>query len=572
MRDLEFGINAKDRTAPAFDSAESRAKRFNSQLDKTSSAYALAGAGAKAFAAAFTIAGIEQFGRIVRNVIGDAADLVDLADKVGVATDDLQRMQYGFKLAGIEAGEVDGLLTQWSKRIGEAYTQGGRLADILKANGIALTDGEGHLRSSVDLMRDYAELISRAGSDQERMTLALAGFGKAGDGMVLALRDGAAGFDKLMKAADDAGGVLDEEILRKAAEIDDAFDKIWRNFEINAKSAILTSAGAIDDIISKLRSGFQQEGLANAGALMGSLVGQPLKGGRLPSELERRFNAAFGEPEENDALVRMLRDRFAPKTIIPDDTSDRTASTKAATEQASAYDKVIQKLNEERDALGLSATEQKVFNELRRAGVTLASAEGRAIANLVSDIERQRAATEALAAQTEFLKSSTASFFTEMRQGFQAGEGVLASFGNAFGSLVDTMAVKVEERLAGNLIDLLMSSSSGVGFNPLNFLFPGAGGFTPNTTYGKFIGAYATGTESAPGGWSLVGEQGPELMNVPRGARILSADRTAKAIGGGPPVIIHMNVQTPDVEGFRRSENQIAARLNRVMARGARNN
>ena len=92
------------------------------------------------------------------------------------------------------------------------------------------------------------------------------------------------------------------------------------------------------------------------------------------------------------------------------------------------------------------------------------------------------------------------------------------------------------------------------------------------STYGKFIGAYATGTESVPGGWSLVGEQGPELMNVPRGARILSADRTAKALGGGSPVVIHMNIQTPDVEDFRRSENQIAARLNRAMARGARNN
>ncbi|MBX9456122.1 MAG: hypothetical protein KL863_08925 [Rhizobium sp.] len=108
MRDLEFGINAKDRTAPAFDSAEARAKRFNSQLDKTSSSYALAGTAAKAFAAAFTLAGIEQFGRIVRGVITEAADLVDLADKVGVAADDLQRLQWGFKLAGIEAGEVDG--------------------------------------------------------------------------------------------------------------------------------------------------------------------------------------------------------------------------------------------------------------------------------------------------------------------------------------------------------------------------------------------------------------------------------------------------------------------------------
>ena len=32
---------------------------------------------------------------------------------------------------------------------------------------------------------------------------------------------------------------------------------------------------------------------------------------------------------------------------------------------------------------------------------------------------------------------------------------------------------------------------------------------------------YASGTESAPGGMALVGEKGPEIMHVPRGAQII---------------------------------------------------
>ncbi|MBX9456121.1 MAG: hypothetical protein KL863_08920 [Rhizobium sp.] len=444
-------------------------------------------------------------------------------------------------------------------------------------------------------MRDYAELISRAGSDQERMTLALAGFGKVGDGMVLALRDGARGFDQLMAKADEAGGVLDEEILRKAAEIDDAFDKMWRNFEINAKSAILSSVVALDTHSASIMNFFK--GISNYTALeqmfataekgarlvegQVTLIGKGLdliqngpvqgtKGGRLSElSLQNRINDAFGPAQENEALARMLRDRFAPKTVIPgSDSADRKGSTAAAREQASAYEKVIEKLNQEREVLGLNSTEQKIVNELRRAGVTLVSAEGRAIAALVSDIERQRKATEALAEQTEFLKSSTASFFTTFRQGVQAGEGALDSLGNAFLGFIDTLAVKTEERLAGSLIDRLMGSTAGVGFNPFSFLFPSA----PFNPAGK-VGLFAKGTESAPGGWSIVGEEGPELINVPRGSRILSADRTAKAMGSGQaPTVIHFHIQTPDVEGFRRSENQIAARLNRVMARGARNN
>jgi hypothetical protein len=32
-----------------------------------------------------------------------------------------------------------------------------------------------------------------------------------------------------------------------------------------------------------------------------------------------------------------------------------------------------------------------------------------------------------------------------------------------------------------------------------------------------------------------------------------------------------MNVSTPDVQGFQRSQGQIAAQVNRVLARGQRN-
>ena len=38
-----------------------------------------------------------------------------------------------------------------------------------------------------------------------------------------------------------------------------------------------------------------------------------------------------------------------------------------------------------------------------------------------------------------------------------------------------------------------------------------------------------------------------------------------------PPVHVTMNVSTPDADGFRRSQTQIAAQLGRAMARGQRN-
>lgn len=45
--------------------------------------------------------------------------------------------------------------------------------------------------------------------------------------------------------------------------------------------------------------------------------------------------------------------------------------------------------------------------------------------------------------------------------------------------------------------------------------------------------AFAVGTNYAPGGISLVGERGPELLSLPRGSRVTPAAQTAAALNGG---------------------------------------
>lgn len=44
--------------------------------------------------------------------------------------------------------------------------------------------------------------------------------------------------------------------------------------------------------------------------------------------------------------------------------------------------------------------------------------------------------------------------------------------------------------------------------------------------------AFAIGTRNAPGGLSLVGERGPELVNIPRGASVIPAAQTSNMMGG----------------------------------------
>jgi phage-related minor tail protein len=84
-------------------------------------------------------------------------------------------------------------------------------------------------------------------------------------------------------------------------------------------------------------------------------------------------------------------------------------------------------------------------------------------------------------------------------------------------------------------------------------------------------GGVVQGATSFPmrGGMGLMGEAGPEaIMPLSRGP---DGRLGVAAAGGGRPVQVVMNITTPDVQGFARSQTQIAAQMSRVLARGQRN-
>ena len=70
------------------------------------------------------------------------------------------------------------------------------------------------------------------------------------------------------------------------------------------------------------------------------------------------------------------------------------------------------------------------------------------------------------------------------------------------------------------------------------------------------------------GGTGLMGEAGPEaIMPLARGP---DGSLGVRAAGGGAPNVV-INIATPDVEGFQRSQSQIAARMRRALGASDRN-
>lgn len=94
----------------------------------------------------------------------------------------------------------------------------------------------------------------------------------------------------------------------------------------------------------------------------------------------------------------------------------------------------------------------------------------------------------------------------------------------------------------------------------------GGGGFGSllSSVGSLFGGFFADGGTLKAGQFGVVGENGPELA-------FAGSNPMQIMPNGAAPITVNMNIQTPDVQSFRKSQGQIAADMARSMERARRN-
>lgn len=149
----------------------------------------------------------------------DADELTTLAKQTGVATDELQKMQYASDLIDVDTDTIVGGLKKLKKNL-DGHE------DTWKRLKVDVKDANDEYRSITDIFYDTVGALSQIDNETERDIVAMELFGKSADELAGIIDDGGAALKSLGEEAENLGVIISDEDLEKANELNDTLDKL----------------------------------------------------------------------------------------------------------------------------------------------------------------------------------------------------------------------------------------------------------------------------------------------------------------------------------------------------------
>ncbi|WP_265518971.1 tail tape measure protein [Nitratireductor luteus] len=364
-------------------------------------------------------------------------------------------------------------------------SEGAALVNTLKDGADGLEKNrEQAQKLGVVLDRD---IIARADELDKKWSATWTQFETLGKRALVSLAEGARGFTAEMNAA--AGAMQDLmndpsfRNLSRALVGDGATSFLMgKDGDARIRDAF---AGTIESADEKLVAALRKRyGAATGEAAAGTIIPDKpgAKGNSTPADFMRQFREELALSNRERSIAaetqRILNDASSEGATLTQEQARALAeeavarkeaetasksSTKTSDKEAEALARVIDALEHELSLLGKTEVEKRIANELRNAGADAASREGERIADLVTQIEAQKAAEESLKkAQEDRLES--------IDNLFQMG-------GDALTAMVDN-SLKAEDAVKRLALQLALAAAQAalLGTGPLAGLLGGGGG------------------------------------------------------------------------------------------------
>lgn len=566
IRDFERNILKANRTlGKQMDGMERRAKKSSDRLEAImGGAGRRMGAAMKAGLAGLVAGGVLGIAGRLADVAGGIAQIGDEAKRAGLNVKAFQELKYVAEQNRIGVDSLTDGIKELNLRADEwIETGGGPAAEAFARLGFTAEELKTKLKDPSAL---FTEIIGKLENLDRAARIRIADeiFGGTGGEKFVQLIDrGEQAIRDQIKAANDLGVVLDEELIERADEVDRKFRAITTTIGTSLKSAIVEATSALQTFIDTFRDIERQqsrtlnervtdigrERLEIENRIL-ELKEQQAEIGGFTAEAERRLlqgtiNELSAQSEqlaqEEARILSILESRRVPDAPEPTSpapgappartntggrsSSARSSSTDSATRERQAVADLIAELEAELRLIGASEAQQRAAAASRMAGAAATDQQRRRIIALNEAIFQETAALDEQRERLQTVADAGREFVGGFLQDIRAGVKPMDALGNAIGRLADRM---LDELL--NAIFTVENAGSGNIFGGLAKFIMGIFGFADGGQISA--GKHGPKIQRRANGGMITGPGGPRDDRVPvlasDGEFVVNAAATAK--------------------------------------------
>jgi hypothetical protein len=176
-----------------------------------------------------------------------ALALDDVSKRAGMLTSEMSRLQAAASFKGIAQNNFFKAMDTFSQQVYLAQHNMGGLGDVLRNNGI-------HARTFNEYLEGAANIISRVTEEEQKYELLRQMGLPATAEWVRLLSGGADGIRKAKEQAAAFGGAANDQMVAKAREFDEAWNRTWTNFGRGWRSVAVGIFTGLDTMIQKGRA------------------------------------------------------------------------------------------------------------------------------------------------------------------------------------------------------------------------------------------------------------------------------------------------------------------------------
>lgn len=183
---------------------------------------------------------------LTRESAASADEILTMAKITGLDTRTIQEFRYAAELVDVSFDTIKSSLTKLKNAQQDARDGNEKLIETFRALGVEYTNADGSLRNSEAVFYDLIDALGGIENQTERDAVAMDLFGKKAEDLNPLIEQGSAGLRAYAEEAENVNYVIGEEGLEALGAVDDAYQRMQKTQESVRNQIAVEMAPAVE--------------------------------------------------------------------------------------------------------------------------------------------------------------------------------------------------------------------------------------------------------------------------------------------------------------------------------------